>query len=131
MYGFPWFLQPGCPVDHQAGRLDVRRHFGDHPLDPLEFRNGLPKLDPLLRISHRPVESSLGQSHRHGRNGQPPCIQRGQELLEALILRAQQVFRRNMAVLEEELGCDRTLQTHFLFIPPRLEARRALFQDEG
>ncbi len=128
--GNPLSLQPGSPANHQAGGIDIRGHVGDHPLDGLELGDRLVELLALLGISHRPVEGTLRQPHRHGRDRQATGIQRGQELFEALVLLSEQVGGGNAAVLEEQLRSHRSFQPHLLFIASHLKTGSPFFDDE-
>src|SRR5439155_1024192 len=58
-------------VDHEPGAVHEHRHVGEHELDPLEARDRLTELLPLLRVAHRRVERRLADADRHRAGGRP------------------------------------------------------------
>ena len=122
----------GCRVAYQlARRFDLRRHVGQAELHGLVFIDGLAETFPFARVAQRCL--IRGARHAHGLRGDADAspFQAGQGDLVALSLFANQIFRRDAAVVEEDLRRVRRMLAHLLFQSRHDVARRVRRHPEG
>ena len=92
----------GRAVDHEARRLQLRRHIRQLELKGLEIRQSLTELLALQHIITREVEAFAGCPDRTGRNIDPPAIESLHRDLEPVALFANPVDHRHAAILEND-----------------------------
>ena len=122
-------LEPGRPVDHQAGGLDVGGHLGDHPLDGLELGDGPVELHALFGISHRFLEGPLRQATAMAAMASRPAFSVVRNCLKPSFSLPSK-FSAGMRQSSKKFGSQRSLQPHLLFVASRKEARRPFFDNE-
>jgi hypothetical protein len=71
---------------------------------PAGTADGLAELDALLGVRDGRLKGALGDAQRLGRDADAAAVQRGHGDLEALALLAQQVFLRDLHIVEDQLA---------------------------
>src|SRR2546428_5027080 len=84
-------------------RLDLRRHVGEREMDSLEARDRLAELLPRRRVLQALVQRTLGEPEGEGPQADAAAVEGVEELAEALVDRAEDVFLGHDRVLEHEL----------------------------
>src|SRR4030095_12847411 len=87
--------------------------------------------DPLARVTHRSVETALGEPDRAARHGEAPVLDRAERDVEPLSFAADQVRGRHPALLEHELPDLRGPEGHLVADRSLAEAREPALHDEG
>src|SRR5438445_444338 len=98
--------QTFCEIltDRAKSGLHLGGHICQHPLDALEVCDPLAKLLPLECVAPRVVERPGGDAQGLGADTRPRAVQHLERDLEALALLAHQVLRRDLHVVEVQLG---------------------------
>jgi len=123
--------EPAGAVREQPGGIQLDRHVGEHELDALVARYLDAELLALLCVPDRRVVRRLRDAHCLGGDGDPARIDGLERDAEPLSFLAQQVLRRDPAVVEHEFGGRRRVDTHLVLHLADREARRAALHDEG
>jgi hypothetical protein len=118
-------------VDQQPGAAEAGGHVGDLEGNGLLLADGTAELDALLGVFHRRVKGSLGDAQSLGRDADAPAVQSGHGDLEALALLAQEIFLRDLHVVEDELAGGGGTDAHLVVVVAEGEALPALFENEG
>ena len=92
---------------------------------------GLPIVSRALRVLERIVGRALREPEALRADPGPRAVEDPHRDLEALALLAEQVLRRDAAVVEEELAGGRALDPHLRLDPADLEAGRVRLDEEG
>ena len=118
-------------VDQQARGVDLDGHVGQHELQTLEGRDGLPELLPFLRIAGGGIQRRLGDPDRGGAGHGPGVVEGAHRDLEALTLGPQTVFDRHLTVLQMEGHGRRRTDTHLPLFFPDGKPLEAGLDEEG
>src|SRR5262245_56646786 len=110
--GYSAVHQLGHVVNHQARGVDLNGHVRQDELKPLERRDRLAKLLPLLRIARGGIEGGLGDPHRGGTRHRAGIVEGAHGDLEAFALGSQAVFGWHLTVLQMESDGRRRTDTH-------------------
>ena len=73
--------------EQQPGALELRRHVGDLPLQPLELGERPAADDPLVDVAHRVLERALRGADAHGGVAAPLVVEVRDQRLERLAVR--------------------------------------------
>ena len=90
-------------MDHLPRHLDLRRHLGEPELQRLVLEDRLAEGDPLLGVGERRLERRPRHADRLRADADPPALEAGERDLQPLAFLAEQVLRRDAAVLEQDL----------------------------
>src|SRR3954447_21387833 len=96
-------LHPRGLHDEQLRRLVAEHHLRDHVLHELVAADLLPERLALARVLDGALEARAHDAARARRDGEAALVERVHRDLEALPLLADEVLRRHLDVLEEEL----------------------------
>ena len=123
-------LQPGGPQQHQLRRIEFGGHVGQLELDRLEGGDRLPELHPLLGVFDGVLEGRPADPAGLGADADPSRIEAREHLLESLAGLSEQIFRRHLGVLKDQLRRPGGEKTHFLLHLPDPETRGVLQVDD-
>src|SRR5215218_1347449 len=90
----------------------------------------MPELLPLFRPRQGFIEAGLREPHGEGGDSDPTCVERGEELVEALSTLAEQIIFGNTTVFEVEWVLVRGAPAEFLVGRTASVTRRVLRDDD-
>ncbi len=124
-------LAPGGVPHQHPGRLHLGGHVRQRLLDCTLAADGLSELLPFVGELDGPVQRRLGYAEGLGGDADAAHVQGHHGDLEPLAAVTQLPGRRDVAVLEDQLGLDRRPDAQLVLDGPEGEARVALAQYEG
>src|SRR5438105_39494 len=117
-------------VEQAARRFALRLHVGQHRRDELVLRDRHAHGLARLRVLERVVRRALREAEALRADPGPRAVEDLHRDPEAFALLAEQVVRRDAAVVEEDLARGRALDSHLRLDPPDLEPGRVRFDHE-
>src|SRR5262245_30958376 len=117
--------------DQEARRFSIDQHAGDQILHQLKAADRATELLPLLGIADRRLYAALANPHTTGCNTVAAVIQSGHGDFKAVTHLAQQLIRRNAAVLEDELASIGSAQTKLAMHVAGGKPRGATLYEKG
>ena len=123
--------QPGGAIEHGLGDVGEDRHLGQLVLDQAEVGDGLAKSLALLGVANRFSQSVLPSPDGGGGQLEAPGVEdiEGDDVAAAHFM--QQVFRRDLGVVEKNRHGGGTLDAHLLFFRAGREAGGVALDDEA
>src|SRR2546425_923329 len=98
----PTIFQVCGAVGQQPGRVDLRRHVRELPLDRLELRDLLSERLPFLRVLRGLLEGPLADAERLGGDANPAPVERLHRDREPFVKVSQEVLLRNPTAIKPE-----------------------------
>jgi hypothetical protein len=118
------------PPEEAARGLELGRHVGEPELRGLELRDRLAEGTARLHVVQRDVERRLRAAQRAGGDVQPPAVEAGHGVAEALAFLAQQRLGGNAGGFEQDLPGGLGVPAHLALVGAEAEAHRLLRDQE-
>jgi hypothetical protein len=118
----PRILQNRSALGEQPRGVELGRHVRELPLNALKLRDGLAKLAPFLDILQRRIERAAPDAQRQCGNRDAAAIENPHRIDESFAFDAEQIFRGNLAVLEDQFAGIAGPQTELVFFLARPES---------
>ena len=122
---------PGGLVEEDAGGLELGLHVGEAELQRLELVQGVAEGAALGGVGEGPVEGGLGAAEGGGGDVEPAAVEALHGVGEALAFLAEQVFGRDAAVVELDLGGGLGLPAHLALLGAEAEAGGAVLDEHS
>ena len=121
----------GGLVEEGAGGFDFGMHVGKHPLDGLEFTDGLAKGFAGASVFDGFIERALGKADGLRGDADASTIERGERDAQALAFFTEAIGRGNSAIVEDELDRRRRALAHLVFVATDFETGGVGFEKES
>ena len=112
----PVLRQPRRVVDEMASGFDLRRHVGQLKLNALKLGDGLAELFARGRVLQREVERTLCDAERQRGKADPAGVERAHEVRESFAFVPEQILRRYLDVVEQQLSRVRCTPPKLVFL---------------
>ncbi len=122
--------EPCGLIREQARGFDLRGHVRQLELNRLKFGDGFAELLALLGVTHGAFVSALRHAQAERGNGNAAAVENLQAVDEAFAFFAEQIFRRDVAIGENDFAGVAGAQPELVFFLAGLEAGRSLLDDE-
>lgn len=123
--------EAGGVVDHEPGRFDLHGHFGELELDSLELGDGFAELAALAGVADGVLEGAVGEADELGADGDAAGIKGFDGYLIALTGLAEDIFRRDAAVIEQDFAGGGAADAEFVLFAADGEAGGVAFDQEA
>lgn len=122
--------EAGGVVDHEPGRFDLHGHFGELELDALELGDGFAELAALAGVADGVLERAVGEADELGADGDAAGVEGFDGHLIPFAGLAEDVLRRDAAVIEQHFAGGGAADTEFVFLAADGEAGGVAFNQK-